>query len=134
MVPLVGRALEHLKEAEHGVVWADLFARGYLIVEITPETLTGTWFSTDPGALEVAPVQGPSWTTRLDEPGRLHALDDHVVARDVTERAHPGPVPGRPGSLVVDHAARRRRRRRRRGGVVAALVVAACAAWRRPVR
>lgn len=134
MVPVVGRALERLEEADHGVAWADLFARGHLIVEVTPEAVTGTWFFTDPGALEVAPDQGPSWTTRLDEPGKLRRLDDHEVVPAPSRAAAAAPVPGRPESLAAAHAARRRRRRRRRTTLVAGLLGAAWALGRRTAR
>ncbi|QXC62719.1 alkaline phosphatase D family protein [Aquihabitans sp. G128] len=73
MVPVVGRAVQHLLRAKPDVRWADLFARGHLIVEVDPTAVTGTWWfsdSEDPGSVPALQA-GAAWRTSLDQPGRL---------------------------------------------------------------
>ncbi|MCU1497479.1 MAG: hypothetical protein JWM47_1432, partial [Acidimicrobiales bacterium] len=120
MIPLVGRDVEALMRTKEDVRWADLFARGHLVVEVAPESVTATWFfshSEDPRA---AVRTGPSWATHLADPGRLvpgaaaavHAPTGPAgEAGPAPDRGAPPDVPPRPPEVLA--AARRRSRRRR---------------------
>lgn len=130
MIPLVGKAVEKRLAADDGVRWVDLYARGHLIVDVTPSEVTATWYFSDSEDLDAEARRGASWAVALDRPGRLEAVDvdpehaaepEHGAAAagppDQRRRQVPEPVPPRPAGLVA--AAQRRRRRRRLAAIVA---------------
>lgn len=152
MIPVVGKAVEKLMAAEHGVAWVDLFARGHLVVDVAPTTVTGTWYFSDSEDPAAEARRGASWTTHLDQPGRLVAADanpEHASGsgagsgsrsgsegrgvgddarppetRRERDRETPMPVPPRPAGVKAGEA-----RRRRRARVVATMAVTALVLW-----
>ncbi len=147
MIPVVGGLVEAMMAAEHGVAWVDLFARGHLVVDIDPESVTGTWYFSDSEDPAAAAQRGSSWTTHLDRPGQLVQVDadpEHPARRNPAERGStsssgadhadaasgsrdrtvPSPVPPRPEGVVAAEARHRRRTR-----LAATVVVTVAFLW-----
>ncbi|CAN5622847.1 alkaline phosphatase [soil metagenome] len=126
MIPLVGRGVQHVMRAKDDVRWADLFARGHLVVEVTPTSVTGTWWFSDSEDPSATAHPGATWRTHIDAPGCLEEVEvDPAAASPLGDRggrrARPEPVPPRPPQIRAA-AARRRRRVRVLGAAAAALV------------
>ncbi|CAN5911083.1 hypothetical protein BH23ACT2_BH23ACT2_25730 [soil metagenome] len=131
--------------ADHGAAWADLFKRGYLVVEVAPTAVTARWWLSDPDRADATPTPVATFRTDLDRPGRLVAVDEAGSAespdthrgplgRSERRRAKAPPVEGRPAGV---HRHEPRLRRRRGAGKVARFGVATAAAfagWRWTVR
>jgi len=131
MIPVVGKAVEKLMAAEHGVAWVDLFARGHLLVDVGPASVTATWYFSDSEDPAAEARRGASWTTHLDRPGRLEATDVDPEHDSGTgsgaegvgdggpppetlrqrDRTTPLPAPPRPPGVIAAEVRRRRRKR-----------------------
>lgn len=141
MIPVVGKEVEAVLRAKPDVRWADLFARGHLVVEVSPTRVSGTWFFSDSEDPEATATAGAAWETRLDEPGRLHEIEPvderrrpaatGADGRGDAERAVPRPVPPRPPGIRAAIARRQRRTRIVAAAVAAALVITATGRRRR---
>lgn len=131
MIPVVGKAVEKLMAAEHGVAWVDLFARGHLLVDVGPTSVTATWYFSDSEDPAAEARRGASWTTHLDQPGRLEATDVDPEHDSGTgsgaegvgdggpppetlrqrDRTTPLPAPPRPPGVIAAEVRHRRRKR-----------------------
>lgn len=141
MIPVVGRQVEAVLRSKPDVRWADLFARGHLVVEIAPDTVSGTWCFSDSEDPAAVATPETAWEARLDEPGRLFQIDpvderrrpqrnaDGASAGPDAERVVPGPVPPRPPGIQAA-VARRQRRTRVLAAALAAFVAVAVAGRR----
>ena len=139
MVPVLGKGLEAYMASKDDVAWADLYARGHLVVDVTPTKVTGTWYFSDSEDPAAEARRGASWSTALDRPGELVEVDvdpEHGVepdggsdrppadTGDARERLVPEPVPPRPPGILAAEARHRRRRR-----LLAAAAVTGAALW-----
>ena len=130
VIPLIGRELDAMVDAKHGVSWAELYGHGYMTVDIAADRVVGTWWFCDPEDVAAQAERRASWTTLLDRPGHLVETDalDPAAGPDLAphpDRTASPAVPPRPATLLAATARHQRRVRLLVTGAATAVVLLA---------